>query len=284
MLDARIVINVNDQTHSHHNGISGNWIVPGKKPGEEFGILVVHSARELQDVGNNIRTEHWPSSTSVAMDVLEMNSDAAAHSPGAPKGAMKWGLLICEAQPDIPRALLEAINTEREYLNEHRPEIKQRRDQKTRMMLATSVDEPGVAEEKAKLAAAVVKEREKFTAYCRTLVTKAEIATAKKNLQIEDQRLIAEGENMWAGNDYAKRQISELHKRACERLNQERDWCHQSKQLVECPGCGKNIQENILACPYCHGWLDEGIEKLRVMPPKQRKQKMYPEVLEAANS
>jgi hypothetical protein len=284
MLDARIIINVSDQPHAHHNGISGNFIVPGRQPGEEFGILVIHSARELQDVGNNIKTEHWPSSTSVAEDVLEMHSDAAAHSPGSPKGAMKWGLLLCQANPDIPKELVQALDAERMFLNDNRPEIKQRRDPKSRMMLSLNIHEPGVAEKKQELANAVLREREKFTAYCRKLVTKAEIAEAKKNLQFEDQRLVAEGDKMWAGNAAAKLNIGEPHNRACIRLGQERPWCYVAKQLVDCPGCGAKISENILSCPACHGWLDEGIEELRAMTAKKRKAKMYPEMMEPASA
>ena len=277
MLDARIVINVSDQEHLHMNGLAGTFIVPAKKPGEEFGLLAIYNAHEIQDVGNQAKTEHWPSSVSIALDVLGKNSDAAAHTPGAPAGAEKWGLLLCEAAPDIPKDLLEAIDKERAFLNDNPPEIKQRRDRKTRMMLATTVDPPEIAEEKEKLAKQVTRLRAKFTEDCRKLVTKAEITRAKQHLQTEDQRLVSEGDTMWAGNEQAKRNISELHKKACIRLGQDRPWCYTAKQLVDCPGCGAKISENILTCPACAGWLDEGIEELRAMKPKDRALKMYPE-------
>src|SRR5579864_7311726 len=106
MKDARIVINVSDVTYAHHNGLAGNFIVPAKIPGEQFGMLVIYSAREVQDVGSNKPTIHWPSATSVANDVLGTNSDATAHVLGARGGAEKWGILLCEANPDIPRELL----------------------------------------------------------------------------------------------------------------------------------------------------------------------------------
>lgn len=277
MLDARILINVSDQPHAHHNGLSGNYIVPGRDPKHEFGLLVVYSAHEIQDVGNQAKTEHWPSSLSVALDILGKNSDAHAHTQGAPAGAEKWGILLCEAAPDIPKELQAAIDEERVFLNENPPEIKQRRDRKTKMMLATTVDAPEVAEKKQELADRVQSLRAKFDDYCRKLVTKAEVAQCKKNLQIEDQRLLSEGDQYWAGNDQAKRNISELHKNACRRLGQERPWCYIAKQLVSCPGCGAMIAENILTCPSCTGWLDEGIEELRALKPKERALKMYPE-------
>lgn len=278
MLDARIVINVSDTPHAHHNGLSGNYIVPGRDAKHpDFGMLVVYSAHEIQDVGNQAKTEHWPSSTSVAMDILGKNSDAHAHTNGAPAGAEKWGIFLCEAAPDIPRELQEAIAAELTFLNDNPPEIKQKRDRKTKMMLATTVDPPEIAEKKQHFAERVTELREKFNDYCRKLVTKAEVAQAKKNLQIEDQRLVSEGDMMWAGNEQAKRNLSELHKAACTRLRQERPWNYIAKQLVDCPGCGAKISENILTCPACTGWLDEGIEELRAMKPKDRAMKMYPE-------
>lgn len=277
MLDARIVISVSDIDHTHHNGLSGFWTVPAKKAGEEFGILVVYNAHEIQDVGNKAKTEHFPSATSVALDIIGKNSDAAAHTMGAPAGAEKWGLLLCEAAPDIPKELLAAIDEERNFLNDNIPEVKQKRDNKSRMMLATTVDAPGAAEQKFELAERVAELREKFTLACRKLVTKSEVTNAKRNLQHEDQRLLSEGDLLWAGNDMAKRNLNELHKGACRRLGQERPWCYVAKQLVSCPGCGAMISENILTCPQCTGWLDEGIEELRAMKPKDRAPLMYPE-------
>lgn len=277
MLDARIIINVSDHDQAHHNGLSGHFIVPGRKQAEEFGILVVYNAHEIQDVGNQAKTEHFPSSLSVALDIIGKNSDAAAHTMGAPAGAEKWGLLICEAAPDIPKDLLSAIDEERQFLNDNPPEIKQKRDRKSKMMLATTVDLPEVADRKQELSDRVAELREKFTLACRKLVTKTEVSTAKRNLQIEDQRLLSEGDLLWAGNEQAKRNLNELHKGACRRLGQERPWCYVAKQLVGCPGCGGMISENILVCPQCQGWLDEGIEALRAMKPKDRAPLMYPE-------
>ena len=277
MLDARIVINVSDTPHAHHNGLSGNYIVPAKGDKQEFGMLLVYSAHEVQDVGNQAKTEHWPSSTSVAQDILGMNSDAMAHSQGSSSGAEKWGILLCEAAPDIPKELQQAIAEEVIFLNENPPEIKQRRDRKTRMMLATTVDPPEIAEKKQALSDKVAELREEFKAACRKLVTRAEVNKAKHNLQTEDQRLVSEGDLLYAGNEAAKRNINELHKGASRRLGQERPWCYLVKQLVDCPGCGAKIGENILTCPSCAGWLDEGVEELRAMKPKDRALKMYPE-------
>jgi hypothetical protein len=283
MLDARFIINVSDQEYIHSNGAAGTFIVPAKKPGEEFGILPIYNVREIQDVGNQIKTTHWPSATSIALDVMGKNSDAAAHTAGQPAGAEKWGLLLCEANPDIPKDLLAALEEERLFLQEFPPEIKQRRNRNTKMMMILSIDTPENADKKEKMASKITKLRKRFEDDCRKLVTKAEVTRAMRNLQVEDQRLVSEGDTMHAGNEQSKRNISELHKKACARLGQERPWCYIPKQLVDCPGCGAKISENILSCPQCHGWLDEGIEELRAMPPKQRKVAMYPDVVETAS-
>jgi hypothetical protein len=277
MNDARIIINVSDREHSHSAGISGTWIVPAKREGEEFGMLVVYNARELQDVGNNVKTVHWPSATSVAHSVLSRDSDATAHTMGTAGGAEKWGILLCEANPDIPRELLMAEEEQRAYLEDNRPEIKQKRDQKTKLMLATTVYPPEVALKLDEIAKRLQSLREKFYAECRKLVQRKEIQKAKHNLSLEDARLVSEGDLLWAGNEAAKRNINELHKSACRRLGQERPWCYIAQQLVDCPGCGAKIREDILSCPQCSGWLDEGIEELRIMKPKERAMKMYPE-------
>lgn len=276
MIDARIVINVSDTPYTHHNGLSGFYTVPAREKGE-FGMLVVYSAHEIQDVGNQAKTQHWPSATSVALDILGKNSDAHAHSNGAPAGAEKWGLYLCEAAPDIPRELQVAIEEEALFLNENPPEVKQKRDRKTKMMLALTVDPPEIADKKQELSDKVAALRREFEEACRKLVQKKEIAAAKRNLQLEDQRLVAEGDAMWAGNEADKKNLNEHHKAACRRLGQARPWCYIPEQLVDCPGCGAKIKEDILTCPACHGWLDEGIDELRAMKPKERSQFMYPE-------
>jgi len=277
MLDARIVINVSDTEYAHHNGLAGNFIVPAKKDGEPFGILVIYGVHEIQDVGNQAKTQHWPSATAVAFDVVGRNSDATAHTLGTAGGAEKWGIMLCEASPDIPKELQQAIEEEQLYLGENPTEIKQKRDRKTKMMLAYCIDPPEVKEQKIKLSAKVAEMRGNFHRYCRTLVAKKEVDFAKQHLQLEDQRLVGEGDLLWAGNEAAKRNISELHKGACRRLGNERPWCYVPRQLVGCPGCGAMIAGNILMCPQCQGWLDEGVEELRAMKPKERALKMYPE-------
>lgn len=275
--EARIVINVSDQDYMHHNGSSGVWIVPAKVEGEKFGMLVIYNAREIQDTGDEKTVVHWPKAGTVAQDVMQKKSDASAHVLGQRGGVEKWGILLCAATPDIPRELLAAIDEEAAYLQKNPTKNIQYRDPESKLMLARTDDHPDIAAKKQELSDTVVALREKFHADCRKMVTKEEIATGLKNMQKEDARLVAEGDTLWAGNELAKKNISELHKNACRRLGQQRPWCYIPEALIDCPGCGAKIKDDIVTCPACGGDLVEGVEELRAMSLKNRAKKMYPE-------
>jgi hypothetical protein len=276
MSQARLVINVSDMEQVHSNGLSGTWIVPGKKPNEEFSVLVVYPTAEIQDIGDQRRIRHWLKATPLAMDIVGLRSDAASRGPGSPGTKEKWGLRLCEAEPDLPKELLNAQEAEIDFLNENPPDVKMRKDMKSGAICATNVEPESVQRKKQELSDLVQKFRQEFERDCRKLVTKAEVQKAKQALTLEDQRAVAEGDRMWA-RPAEQQNVDETHRNACRRLGQERPWCYVPQQLVDCPGCGAKIKENVLSCSHCAGWLDEGIEKLRAMPPKERAQKMYPE-------
>jgi hypothetical protein len=276
MSQASIIINVSDQEQSHANGLSGNWTVPAKKPDQKFAHLVVYPTPEIQDIGDQRRVMHWLKSSPLAKDIVGMRSDAAAHGMGVSGNKEKWGLLICEAEPDLPKELIKAFEDEIQFLNENPPDVKMRKDNKSGAIVAVNIEPPDISEKKISLSLHVQELREDFGEFCRKLVTNAEVMRAKKNLLLEDQRLVAEGDRMWA-RPTEQQNINELHRRACARLGQERPWCYQPQQLIDCPGCGAKIKENVLSCSHCAGWLDEGIEKLTTMPPKERAMKMYPD-------
>lgn len=271
MSQARIVINVSDQEQLHSNGLSGQWIVPGKKKEETFGMLVVYDRSEIQDLGENRRTQNhdWAKSSELAKSIMGVGSWNGSKE--------KWGLLLCEAEPDLPRELEKAVADEISYLNKHVPVAVFARDQESGALVAVNKELESVSAKKQELSDRVQELRQEFERACRKLVTKAEVMKANQNLLLEDQRLIALGDQIWAGPEPGRINISELHKNACIRRNQQRPWCYIPEQLVTCPGCGASIKENILTCPACAGWLDEDVEVLRKMPPKERAQKMYPE-------
>lgn len=276
MSQASIVINVSNQDQIHSNGLSGIWIVSGKKHNEEFAVLVVYPTPEIQDIGDGRSVVHWLKAHPLALDIVGMRSDAAAHGVGVKGNKEKWGLLLCEAQPDLPKDLMKALEAEMEFLSKNPPDVRYKRDPEHKIPVAINIDSPEVLEKKLELSAEVELQREEFVKYCRTLVQKKEVTLAKKNLMAEDQRLVAEGDRMWA-RPAEQANINELHRMACNRLGQERPWCYQPMELVDCPGCGAKTKPNVLRCQHCQGWLDEGIKALADMDPKERRVKMYPD-------
>lgn len=285
---ASIIINVSDQYQSHYNGLSGFHMVPGidktKKYGnkvEQFGMLVVYPTLEIQDIGEGKRTTHWLKARPLAMDIVGMRSDAAGHSVGMAGGATKerWGLLLCKAEPAISGELETAREEEALFLNDNPPDVKMRLDQKTKAIVAVNIEDLDIKKQKIDYSTAVREAVEEFTLMCRSLITKDEIDRAKRLLLQNDQRMVAEGDAIWA-RPKEQHNLNELHMASCRRLGQTRQWCYTAQELVSCPGCGAMIQQNILKCPQCAGWLDDGIVELLEMGTKERAQHMYPERIE----
>ena len=280
MSQAAIIINVSDQPQMHFNGLSGQWTVPARKPNEEFAMVVIYPTPETQDIGEGKKVVHWLKAAPLAKDIVGLRSDAAAHGFGSPGTKEKWGLLLCEAEPDLPKPLIAAIEAEMEFLGENPPDYKYRPDPKSKATVVIDVSAPEIKQQKIKLSAKVVEERQKFEDECRKLVQKKEVVRAKKAMLTEDLRLVSEADSMWARgeNSGERKNINELHIKAAARSGQHnKPWAYVVQELVSCPGCGAMIKENILSCPSCQGWLDEGVEALSKMPPKERAQKMYPE-------
>jgi hypothetical protein len=270
MSQISIVINVSDQEYVHHNGLSGMYRV-SPADGKKFGILLVYDGVEIQDLGEGrfIQRPDWARSIDVAKSIVGFGTDSGPR--------MKMGLLLCQARPDVPKELERAIEEEREYLNKHKPLTRYTKDDETGAAVLVTAETEGVSAKKTELSLTVQLLRESFEDECRKLVTLNEIKMAHTNLQAEYQRLISQGDQIWAGPENGRINVNELHKRACVALGQQRPWCYVPTQLVDCPGCGIKIQENVLKCPSCNGWLDEGIEALNKMNPKERRVKMYPE-------
>lgn len=269
MSTAAIIINVRDHEHTHSNGLSGTWIVPAKKPNEPFGILIVYPREEIQDQGDRRGKVETVEAMTLAQSILGYGSHSGPQE--------KSGLLICEASPEVPRELIAALREETVFINKNRPKCEYIKDPDTGAIVIENSYRPGVEDRLIELSKTVVALRSQFEADCRKLVQKSEIAKAVMNLRMEDQELVAQGDHIWAGPEPGRINISELHKNACRRLRQTRPWCYVPDQLVDCPGCGGAIKEDILVCPLCQGFLDEGIDELRRLKPKERAQFMYPE-------
>src|SRR5882757_1492236 len=193
MSQASIVISVSGEEHIHSNGLSGTWKIPAKKPDEKFAILVVYPTPEIQDIGDERKTVHWLKASPLAHDIVGVARRIGGQMIGPDQFSAgskeKWGILLCEAEPDLPKELLDAQEAEMEYLNMHPPDIKMRVDPVTKATVATNLynSEPGEFDKRVELSLTVELLKEAFVKQCRTLVTAAEIQRAKANLLREDQ-------------------------------------------------------------------------------------------------
>lgn len=265
MPEAALVINCGPIEHVHGNGLSGMFHIPAKPQDSPFGLLVVYPTPEIQDIGDHRKTVHWLKAHPLGMAIVGINSDAKRE---------RFGVLLCQAEPDLPKELLKALEAEQEFLTEHPPEIRYIR--KGNLMEATNVESAEVRKKKIALSAEIVKQRDRFHNYCRTLVTKEEIETANRNLIGELARLIAEGDMMWA-RPADQPNISDLHRLACRHMGQERPWSYTPQQLFDCPGCGSKLKANVITCGHCGAILDEPLEAYAKMTPKEKAQRLYPE-------
>src|SRR4051812_11471163 len=114
-------------------------------------MLVIMPGYEIQGVGDNRKEIHIPKARKIAEDIVGLNSDAAAHTVGSRGTKEKWGLLLCAAEPDVPRALEEAIEAEAEYLNANPPDVKQRYDQKYKINVAVNIEGDSIKAQKEEL-------------------------------------------------------------------------------------------------------------------------------------
>jgi hypothetical protein len=86
--------------------------------------------------------------------------------------------------------------------------------------------------------------------------TTEELATASTRRDSFYQRLITEGDTMWA-RGHSFREISDLHRRAAIGLGVEREWAYVPMRMHECPACGEKVKIGVAVCRYCSAILDE---------------------------
>ena len=120
MPKARLIINVSDQPLQHQNGISGTFYIQPRKELEEFSLLVIYPTTETQDIGDNKKTIEPLDITALARSIVGHEADSG--------GNARFGVILCEAQPEIPEDLLTAIEAEKKFLNANPPDVKYRRD------------------------------------------------------------------------------------------------------------------------------------------------------------
>ena len=84
----------------------------------------------------------------------------------------------------------------------------------------------------------------------------AELATATARREGFYQKLITEGDTMWA-RGHSFREISDLHRRAAIGLGIEREWAYVPMRMSECPACGEKVKVGVAVCRHCSAILDE---------------------------
>jgi hypothetical protein len=82
-----------------------------------------------------------------------------------------------------------------------------------------------------------------------------ELATAAARRDTYYQRLITEGDTMWA-RGHSFREISDLHRRAAISLGVEREWAYVPMRMHECPACGEKVKPAVAVCKHCGAILD----------------------------
>ena len=85
--------------------------------------------------------------------------------------------------------------------------------------------------------------------------TPEELATAAARRDTYYQRLITEGDTMWA-RGHSFREISDLHRRAAISLGVEREWAYVPMGMNECPACGEKVKPAVAVCKHCGAILD----------------------------
>jgi hypothetical protein len=82
-----------------------------------------------------------------------------------------------------------------------------------------------------------------------------ELATAAGRRDAYYQKLITDGDTMWA-RGHSFREISDLHRRAAISLGVEREWAYVPMRMNECPACGEKVKPAVAVCKHCGAILD----------------------------
>ncbi|HUJ33257.1 MAG TPA: zinc ribbon domain-containing protein [Candidatus Acidoferrum sp.] len=99
--------------------------------------------------------------------------------------------------------------------------------------------------------------------------TAEELAAATVRRDAFYQRLVTDGDTMWA-RGHSFREISDLHRRAAIALGIEREWAYVPVRMIDCPACGEKVKPGVAVCRHCRAILDvekaaaHGISSLRV--------------------
>jgi hypothetical protein len=85
--------------------------------------------------------------------------------------------------------------------------------------------------------------------------TPEELSTAAARRDTFYQRLVSDGDTMWA-RGHSFREISDLHRRAAISLGIEREWAYVPVRMVDCPACGEKVKPGVAVCKHCRAILN----------------------------
>jgi hypothetical protein len=100
--------------------------------------------------------------------------------------------------------------------------------------------------------------------------TPEELAAAAARRDTFYQRLVTDGDTMWA-RGHSFREISDLHRRAAISLGIEREWAYVPMRMVDCPACGEKVKPGVAVCKHCRAILnaEKAAEHGLTMPAAQ---------------
>lgn len=85
--------------------------------------------------------------------------------------------------------------------------------------------------------------------------TPEELASAAARRDAFYQRLVTDGDTMWA-RGHSFREISDLHRRAAISLGVEREWAYVPMRMADCPACGEKVKPGVAVCKHCRAILN----------------------------
>jgi hypothetical protein len=101
--------------------------------------------------------------------------------------------------------------------------------------------------------------------------TPEELAAAAARRDTFYQRLVSDGDTMWA-RGHSFREISDLHRRAAIALGIEREWAYVPVRMVDCPACGEKVKPGVAVCRHCRAILnaEKAAEHGLAMPAQKK--------------
>jgi hypothetical protein len=98
--------------------------------------------------------------------------------------------------------------------------------------------------------------------------TDEELKSAQEKLDEFYRALVTAADREWE-RSHSYLFIHDLQRRAASKLGLEKEWHYQTRETVECPGCGERVKPGVAVCKSCHAILnrDKALALGLVQPP-----------------